>query len=106
MIPTNPVASDDDGFDYYEDMPPLVYAGPLLGRCFTLYDNIGQNHSNIPYYHGHFPTRLITQNITAGSPSSLLQETNVQNRAVPSSRNSVGFPPLTPVLIQFISNRW
>ena len=21
MIPTNPVASDDDGFDYYEDMP-------------------------------------------------------------------------------------
>jgi hypothetical protein len=26
MIPTNPVASDDDGFDYYEDMPcPLLY---------------------------------------------------------------------------------
>ena len=60
--------------------------------------HIGQNHSNIPYYHGYFPTRLITQNITAGSPSSLLQETNVQNRAVPSCRNSVGFPPLPPVL--------
>ncbi len=32
MIPTNPVASDDDGFDYYEDMPcppPLVHVGPL-----------------------------------------------------------------------------
>jgi hypothetical protein len=29
MIPTNPVASDDDGFDFYEDMPPLVYVGPL-----------------------------------------------------------------------------
>ena len=101
MIPTNPVASDDDGFDYYEDMPCTCWA---LGRCFTLHDNIGQNHSSIPYYHGHFPTHLTTQNITAGSPS--LQETNVQNRAVPTSRNSVGFPPLTPVLIQFISNRW
>ena len=66
-----------------------------LGRCFTLHDNIGQNHSSIPYYHGHFPTHLTTQNITAGSPS--LQETNVQNRAVPTSRNSVGFPPFTPV---------
>jgi hypothetical protein len=29
MIPTNPVASDDDGFDFYEDIPPLVYVGPL-----------------------------------------------------------------------------
>ena len=30
MIPTNPVVSDDDGFDYYyEDMPPLVNVGPL-----------------------------------------------------------------------------
>ena len=29
MIPTNPVVSDDDGFDYYyEDMPPLVNVGP------------------------------------------------------------------------------
>ena len=29
MIPMNPAASDDDGFDYYEDIPPLVYVGPL-----------------------------------------------------------------------------
>jgi hypothetical protein len=29
MIPKNSVASDDDGFDYYEDRPPLVYVGPL-----------------------------------------------------------------------------
>ena len=53
MIPTNPVvASVDDGFEYSPSC--ICWA---LGRCFTLYyDNIGQNHSNIPYYHGHFKT--------------------------------------------------
>jgi hypothetical protein len=93
MSPTNPVASDDEGSDDNEDiMPPLVYVGPFED-VFPYTDNMGANHSNIPYYYGHFPT----QNITEGSPSPQ-QVTNIQNRAVPLSRNSVGLRPLSPVL--------
>ena len=89
MSPTNPVASDDEGSDDNEDiMPPLVYVGPFED-IFPYTDNMGVNHSNIPYY-GHLPI----QNITEGSPSSQ-QETNIQNRAVPLS---VRLPPLSPVL--------
>jgi hypothetical protein len=93
MSPTNPVASDDEGSDDNEDiMPPLVYVGPFEDVSpYT--DNMGVNHSNIPNYYGHFPT----QNITEGSLFSQ-QETNIQNRAVPLSQNSVGSPPLSPVL--------
>lgn len=93
MSPTNPVASDDEGSDDNEDiMPPLVYVGPFED-VFPYTDNMGVNHSNIPYYYGHLPI----QNITEGSPSSQ-QETNIQNRAVPLSQNSVRLPPLSPVL--------
>ena len=80
--------------------PSCIYWA--LGRCFTLHDNKGQNPSSIPYYHGHFPTPLIIQNITAGSPSLLA--TNVLNRAVPTSRNSVGFPPFTLVLNSLVTD--